>query len=182
VYKTIQILSIGLITALLLTACGENKQAMPAAAPAAAPAASEPVKQVEPLALEYVQDKKWSLGPMSCDLRGGSYFIYTKDRGLVQIAGGKELKSTAPMTFEYVQSSPSGFTYKQIYFANDLVANFLHEPKAISAELEKRITLVDGGKIIYHSKIKQLNFDKMMKGIKEYEITEEDGFSNLCNF
>jgi hypothetical protein len=56
----------------------------------------------------------------------------------------------------------------------------LNEPKAISAQLEKRITLSGNNKITYHNKIKQLNFDKLMKGIKEYEITEEDGFGNLC--
>jgi hypothetical protein len=44
VYKLIQILSISLTAALLLTACGKKEQAMPAAAPAAA----EPTKPAEP--------------------------------------------------------------------------------------------------------------------------------------
>ena len=134
-------------------------------------------------ALNFVLDKKWSVGDINCTLYGGSYMVYTKDRGLVQTAGGKEQKAgsdAAPMTFEYVDASPTGFIYKQTYYANDMVGRLLNEPKAISAQLEKRITLSGNNKITYHNKIKQLNFDKLMKGIKEYEITEEDGFGNLC--
>lgn len=134
-------------------------------------------------ALNFVLDKKWSVGDINCTLNGGSYMVYTKDRGLVQTAGGKEQKAgsdAAPMTFEYVDVSSAGFTYKQTYYANDMVGRLLNEPKAISAQLEKRITLSDNNKITYHNKIKQLNFDKLMKGIKEYEVNEEDGFGNLC--
>lgn len=135
-------------------------------------------------ALDYVQDKKWSLDAVPCDTNGGSYFIYTKDRGMVQIAGGVEQAApksdAAPMTFEYLDSSPNGFTYKQTYYANSMVSRLLNDSNAVAGQIEKQVILVDNNKITYHNKVSQLNFDKLMKGMKEYDVSEEDGFGNLC--
>lgn len=136
-------------------------------------------------ALEYVQDKKWSVANLPCDLNGGTYLVYTKDRGLIQTAYGKEVappSDSAPMTFEYLPITPKSFTYKQTFYANAMVSQLLKEPKAVTAEVEKQITLVDENKITFINKVKQINFDKLMKGIKSYDITEERGESNLCQF
>jgi hypothetical protein len=136
-------------------------------------------------ALEYVQEKKWSVGDLPCDLNGGSYLVYTKDRGLIQTAAGKEAvpqNDSAPITFEYLPLTPKSFTYKQTVYANAMVGQLLKDPKAVTAEVEEQITLVNENKITYINKVKEINFDKLMKGIKAYDITEERGESNLCKF
>ena len=72
------------------------------------------------------------------------------------------------------------FTYRQNYYGNSMVERSLNEKDVVAASIEKQITLTDDKKITYHSKVTQLDFDKLLNGVKAYTVIEEDGYGLLC--
>jgi len=130
--------------------------------------------------LQTVMGKRWSIGEMPCTLNGGAYDTFTRDRGVVFTAGGKEQTGQARSRFEYLDQGAERFTYTQQFLANDMVGRQLGDPNAVSAAIETVYSRVSPNKISFTKKITQLNFDALMKGEKKYDRTTESGHKLLC--
>lgn len=139
--------------------------------PAAPPAAS---------LLQTVMGKRWSIGELPCSTNGGAYDTFTRDRGVVFTAGGKEQVGQARSRFEYQDQGPDRFAYSQQYLANDMVARQLGDSNAVTALIETVYSRVSPNKISFTKQITQLNFDALMKGVKKYDRTTESGSKTLC--
>ena len=131
-------------------------------------------------ALENIIDKKWSIGALPCDLNGGAFQVFDRRRGLILITGGQEQVGTAPTEFEYIDKGATQFSYSQKYFANDMAAKFLGDSKAVTAMIEIQVNQLGKNKIHLQKKITQLNFEKLLNGIKDYEVQLEEGENMLC--
>ena len=124
--------------------------------------------------------KRWSIGELPCSTNGGAYDTFTRDRGVVFTAGGKEQVGQARSRFEYQDQGPDRFAYSQQYLANDMVARQLGDSNAVTALIETVYSRVSPNKISFTKQITQLNFDALMKGVKKYDRTTESGSKTLC--
>ncbi len=131
--------------------------------------------------LQAVLEKRWSIDKLPCNTNGGAYDTFTRDRGVVFTAGGKEQSGEARTRYEYLDQGPLSFTYKQQFLANDMVARLIGDANAISASIETVYTKVSPSEISYTKKIAQLNFDALMKGEKKYDRIVESGTKTLCS-
>jgi hypothetical protein len=133
-------------------------------------------------ALEYVLDKKWSLGDMNCNLNGGAYQVYSRSfpMGYAFYAGGKPQISDNPQEFQFIEKSVSEFTHTSKVGANNFVRSQLRSGNVITAEVTTDIKLVNPKKIEYKKSIRMINFDAMMNGRLQYDNKNETGFGYLC--
>jgi len=131
-------------------------------------------------ALEKIIDKKWSIGELPCDLNGGAFQVFDRHRGLILITGGQEQVGSAPTEFEYIDKGATQFSYSQKYYANDMAAKFLGDSKAVTAMIEIQVNQSGKNKIHLQKKITQINFEKLLKGIKDYEVQVEEAENTLC--
>jgi tetratricopeptide (TPR) repeat protein len=145
---------------------------------------STPNVNTGPSAFEYVQGKKWSLEKFPCSLNGGAYFVYSKESGLIFTAGGKSTmpEDSPPRKFEYHDEGPSKFSYKEITYGNDFAKRSLGTDDVITQEIQAEIVLLDSQTIKETSKITLINFDKMLKGIKEYNpLKVQESERHICS-
>ena len=131
-------------------------------------------------ALENVIDKKWSIGQLPCDLNGGAYQVFDQRRGLILIAGGQEQVGGARTEFEYIDKGATQFSYNQKYYANDMAAKLLGDAKAVTMMIEIQVNQLATNKIHLQKKITQLNFEKLINGVKDYEVQVEEVENTLC--
>ena len=134
-----------------------------------------------PSLLNQVLGKKWGLPPLPCDLNGGSYEIYSRERGLIFTAGGREQLTTAPNQFQFTDRGMDSFVYKHTFYANDLVARSLRDPNAITMVLETEVTRLSDTRLRLRKKITQLDFDRMLAGVKRYTTQDEVVERYLCS-
>jgi hypothetical protein len=143
VFKTIQILFIGLTAALLLTACGKKEQAMPAAAPAAAdPAPAPNLVPVEPkpiFALECT--RQYAEG------KNRSVLVSFGDKAMMtsfgDFEGGEMLElqteNTTPNQYKYKIINRTNYRYPELGFQGRIIVE--RESLAITKYLKLDIGL-----------------------------------------
>jgi len=134
-----------------------------------------------PSLMNRVLGKKWGLPSLPCDLNGGSHEIFHRDRGLIFTGGGREQVSSARNQVEYTDRGADSFLYKQTFSANDLVARSLRDPNAISMVLEIEVTRLSDTRLRLRKKITQLDFDRMLAGVKRYTTQDEVVERYLCS-
>jgi hypothetical protein len=131
--------------------------------------------------LNFALGKKWSVGGLPCDLNGGAYSLYDKNKGYVFVAGGKEAVNQARSSVEYKDLGGQRFILIQTFYSNGLVEEMLRERDVVSMKLEWTFERLSQNTMIIHKKNTGLNFELMQKGIKRYEIKIEDSSVNkLC--
>lgn len=134
-------------------------------------------------ALEYVLDKKWSMGNINCNYNGGSYEIYSRKypMGHMMYFNGEPATTDSPQEFEFQEKGPTNFTYigRMGVGVNKIFK--IQDPNQLAAEDVVEITLTSPERIDYVKTIKMLNFDAAVAGQIKYDIKKETGYSILCN-
>ena len=134
-------------------------------------------------ALDYVLDKKWSMGDMNCNLNGGAYHVYSRSfpMGYAFYAGGKPQISDNPQEYEFISKGESEFAHISRVGSNDLVKRMLRtNNNVLTAEVTTDVKLIGAKKIEYKKSIRMINFDAMMNGRLQYDNKNETGFGYLC--
>jgi hypothetical protein len=141
---------------------------------------SETVEEPASL-IRQVVNQKLSLEDLPCEFNGGAYEIFYKNRGLITTLAGKEQIPGSRTEFEFIDYGATRFVYKQKFFANDLVARQLNDANAVTASIEMDVIQESNVRLRTKKKITKLNFEKLMKGSKQYDTTTEDSFKLLCS-
>ena len=130
--------------------------------------------------MNFALGKKWAVSNLPCDLNGGTYSVYDKDKGYIFVAKGKETVNQARSTVEYKDLGKKKFTLTQVWYSNDFVERMLKEENVISMKAEWAFERLSKDTVVIHKKNTGLNFDLMVKGVKQYDVASESSQEKLC--
>lgn len=189
-FKTIQILFIGLTATLLLTACGKKEQEMPAPAPAAAPAAQ---------AVEEKNSNPTPIFALECtrqyaEGKTRSVLVSFGDKAMMtsfgDFEGGEMLElqaeNTTPTQYEYKIVNKTSYRYPELGFQGRIIAE--RESLAITKYLKLDIGLdhtqsytckkLKEPDLAYKESVEYMNAEKQIAENKAIEEKQKQDLEN----
>ncbi len=134
--------------------------------------------------IDYVVEKRWSIGQINCNLNGGAYRIFSRNDGLLSVTNGVRGKGPGPNNFEYFTLSKDTFQYVTATLAgeNPHMANMGLNPQTPTAVTNFVVTLVNNNRIQYTVTQKLIDIAALsQQNSVQYKISTENGFGTLCN-
>jgi len=125
-------------------------------------------KQNDRSFLTFALGRKWSIGKIPCELNGGSYQVFDRERGWIFFSNGKGTINKVRTTVEYTDLGESKFAIKQLYFSNDLIEKSLKKRDVIQRIHEWTFEKVSSNIMRIYKVNTDLDFDLMLNGIQKY--------------
>lgn len=134
--------------------------------------------------IDYVVEKRWSIGQLNCNLNGGAYRIFSRNDGLLSVTNGVRGKGPGPNNFQYFTLSKDTFQYVTATLAgeNPYMANMGLNPQTPTAVTNFVVTLVNNNRIQYTLTQKLIDIAALsQQNSVQYKTSTENGFGTLCN-
>ena len=134
--------------------------------------------------IDYVLEKRWSIGQFDCNLNGGAYRIFSRNDGLVAVTNGVRGKGPGPNNFQYFSLSSDTFQYvtATLVGENPYMASMGLNPQTPTAVSTFIVRLVNNNRIEHRLTQKIIDIAALShQNSLQYTTTTENGSGTLCN-